>query len=242
MLGKAFLLFAGVLAFLVPAFLAQTPPDGGTREVLISIFIPPLADAPFTATVNTEWVRPLGDGTRITLQNHRLIARDKRGRIFQERRSLVPASGKGASVLTQTEISDPVSRGRYICVPKELVCQLEELTAEPPPTASKKVNSPEYESLGKKWIAGLETIGSRQTGVIPANEVGNDSPIHTSREFWYSAQLGLNILSIRDDPRFGTERFELSDVLLGDPDATLFAPPEGSKILDLRTAEAPSKN
>jgi hypothetical protein len=73
---------------------AQRPPDGGTREVLVSIFIPSLANAPFTATVNTESVRQLADGTTITLNNHRAIARDKAGRIFQERRLLVPDDGK----------------------------------------------------------------------------------------------------------------------------------------------------
>jgi len=42
------------------------PPDGGTREVLISILIPSLANAPFTGTVNTESIRQLADGTTIT--------------------------------------------------------------------------------------------------------------------------------------------------------------------------------
>ena len=94
--GPAFLVSAGAF-LLIPTLLGQVPqaprgsgiPDGGTREVLVSIFIPSLPNAPFTATLNTEWVRFLADGTRITLRNHRLIARDKSGRIFQERRLLV---------------------------------------------------------------------------------------------------------------------------------------------------------
>jgi hypothetical protein len=48
-----------------------------------------------------------------------LIARDKSGRIFQERRLLVPEDGKQESVVTQTEITDPVSHEQYICVPQE---------------------------------------------------------------------------------------------------------------------------
>ena len=58
-------------------------PDGGISQRLISIFIPSLPNAPFTATVNTEWVRILPDNTRITLVNHRLIARDSAGRVFR---------------------------------------------------------------------------------------------------------------------------------------------------------------
>jgi len=72
----------------------QRPPDGGTREMLISILIPSLPNAPFTAIVNTEWIRQFADGTTITLKNRRAIARDTAGRVFQERRLLVPDDGK----------------------------------------------------------------------------------------------------------------------------------------------------
>ena len=47
--------------------LAQGPPpppasvhlvaDGGTQQTLESIFIPPLANAPFSLTLETEWTR-----------------------------------------------------------------------------------------------------------------------------------------------------------------------------------------
>ena len=100
---RTFLLLGGIILQFVPASYAQSAhqgppiPDGGTPEVLLSIFIPSIPGAAFTATVNTEWVRALPDGTRITLKNRRLIARDKSGRIFQERRALVPVDGKNPS-------------------------------------------------------------------------------------------------------------------------------------------------
>jgi len=126
-----FLLLAGFLILPNSLSLAQAPqepqrlPDGGTREVLISILIPSLPNAPFTATVNTEWIRHLPDGSTITLKNHRAIARDAAGRIFQERRTLVPDDGKAQSGVTQIEISDPVAHELYICMPHGSTCQLE---------------------------------------------------------------------------------------------------------------------
>jgi hypothetical protein len=245
---RTFLLLGGIILPLVPATSAQTThegpriPDGGTREVLVSIFIPSIPGAAFTATVNTESVRALADGTRITLKNHRLIARDKSGRIFQERRLLVPEDGKQESVVTQTEITDPVSHEQYICLPQERVCQLEGFQpAEALPAmgsqAQKTSGLPRQESLGTQQIAGVKTEGTRELAVIPMGVIGNDSPILAKREFWYSPQLGLNILSIREDPRFGTQKFELSDVALGEPDPKLFSPQEGSKIIDLRSPE-----
>jgi hypothetical protein len=247
LLLSAFLILANSVSRARAPQRQQQPPqqsqrlaDGGTREVLISILIPSLPDAPFTATVRTEWIRQLPDGSSITLKNHRAIARDKAGRIFQERRILVPDDGKSESGISQIEISDPLSHRLYICVPRELVCQLEEFSAPPfahAPTAGatpKHPGAPTEEDLGKQSISGLETVGTRETTVIPTGQIGNNSPILTRREFWYSPQLGVNLISKREDPRFGIQNFGVTDIVLGDPDSKLFEVPEGSKILDLR--------
>ena len=244
--GALLLLLAGSIGGQTrPA--AQRPMDGGVREVLISIYIPSLPSAPFTATVKTETVRALADGSSIILKNHRLIARDKEGRIFQERRLLVPDDGKHESIVTQTEISDPVRNLLYICMPREKLCQLEPYTTRdsrlPPADVErpKGPGIPEQESLGTQIIAGLETVGTRESAVILSGAIGNNSPILSKREYWYSAQLGLNLLSTRQDPRFGAQRFELSDVALGEPDAKLFEPPSGYQVIDQhRQMEGPS--
>jgi hypothetical protein len=244
---KPFFPFLGAVSLLAVGSLgAQTPqesrrlPDGGTLEVLVSIFIPSQPGAPFTAIVNTEWVRALPDGTRITVRNHRMIARDKSGRIFQERRALVPESERQESGITQTEISDPVAHEQIICTPYGKTCQVEVFyPSESAPQEREKApqqnpDKPGKESLGKQMIAGLDTIGTKEVTVIPTGAIGNDSPILARREYWYSAQLGVNLLSTREDPRFGTQKFELSDIVLGDPDAKLFVIPEGFKVIDLR--------
>jgi len=55
--------------------------DGGTREVLESIVIPPKANAPFFLLLQTEWVKTLHDGGTIISENQRRMARDTIGRI-----------------------------------------------------------------------------------------------------------------------------------------------------------------
>jgi hypothetical protein len=99
-------------------------PDGGNREFLTSIAVPPLPNAPFSATVNTEWTRYLDNGATMTVKNRRLIARDGQGRVFQERRSFVSERGPVESRLTRTEISDPASRTIAYCDPSQRVCEL----------------------------------------------------------------------------------------------------------------------
>ena len=223
-----------------PPHQSQRLADGGLRQVLISILIPSLPAAPFTAIVRTEWIRRLPDGSSITLKSHRAIARDAAGRIFQERRTLVPDDGKSESGISQIEISDPVLHRLYICVPRELVCQLKEFSAAPfadapvTPSTPKHPGAATEEDLGKQSISGLETVGTRETTVIPTGQIGNNSPIATRRESWYSPQLGVNLISKQEDPRFGVQNFEVTDIILGDPDSKLFEVPAGSKILDLR--------
>ena len=241
--------------------LAQAPqqpqriPDGGTREVLISILIPSLPNAPFTATVNTEWIRQLPDGSTITLKNHRAIARDAAGRIFQERRTLVPDDGKTQPGITQIEISDPVTHELYICMPHGRTCQVEVFSPPEflPYTPPAKVHmaqgsTSESEDLGKQSIGGFETVGVRETTIISAGTIGNSSPLLSKREFWFSPKLGVNLISKRQDPFSGTQNFEVSDITLDEPDAKLFEVPSGFKILDLRkppeltSPQAPSSN
>jgi len=239
-------LFAASLLLLSSSAFAQTPlapqhaPDGGIRETFASISIPSTPASPFTATVNTEWVRHLPDGSNITLKNHRAIARDANGRIFEERRFFVPDDGKRESTVYQIEISDPAAHERYICRVAERVCRLEQFVAyefEPKAAAGvpSKQGAPGVENLGTQNVSGLETIGTRETHLIESATYGNEAPILEKKEFWYSPQLGINLITRRQDPRFSSQQnFEVTNIALGEPDAKLFEPPSGYKILDLR--------
>src|SRR3974390_1516145 len=101
--------------------------DGGVRQVLESIVIPPIPNAPFQATLDTEWVRSALDGGTITFVNERHIARDGGGRIYEERWTLVPKfhpNGDVPSKLTWIQIADPKSYTLYNCSADKHVCDL----------------------------------------------------------------------------------------------------------------------
>jgi hypothetical protein len=86
--------------------------------------------------------------------------------------------------------------------------------------------------LGTRMIAGVEAEGKRTTRTIPAGEEGNELPLVITTERWTSKELGLVLLGISDDPRRGRSTFELEELTVGEPDASLFAPPAGYKIVD----------
>jgi hypothetical protein len=89
------------------------------------------------------------------------------------------------------------------------------------------------EDLGTKMIAGVEAHGQRFIRTIPMGEEGNDVPLVTTNETWTAKDLGIVVFAINDDPRSGKNTYEVEELTVGEPDAALFAPPEGYTIRDV---------
>ncbi len=81
------------------------------------------------------------------------------------------------------------------------------------------------EELGKLAIEGVECEGRREVTTIPAGAVGNERPIETVNETWYSPELKMTILSKRSDPRFGESTYRVTNISRSEPDAQLFQVP-----------------
>jgi hypothetical protein len=97
----------------------------------------------------------------------------------------------------------------------------------PPPPQMKE---PEAEQLGEKTIEGLKATGKRTRITIPANAIGNDSPIEITHETWYSPELKLLLLSTQNDPRFGETRYALTKIVTEEPHPKLFQVPAGYAV------------
>ena len=218
--------------------------DGGTSGRMESIFIPPVANAPFSLTLVTEWSRPLGNGGTFTLANQRHIVRDGKGRIYQERWILVPKGSKIESHMDVIQITDPMQHTWLNCGVQEKVCVLMPYTL-----ATGTVYKPaigitgplpdgtgfrQHEELGLSNSNGVDTTGYRETTTFNPGVFGNDRPMVTTREFWYSAQLGINLISKVDDPQSGNQSFSVTELTTSEPDPRFFAVPEGYKVVDQR--------
>jgi hypothetical protein len=227
--------------------------DGGVSEVLQSIVVPPKPGAPFSLTLETEWVKTLYDGGTVTFVNKRRIARDAAGRIYQERWALVPKNDdRVKSMMTVIQIADPDAHTLYNCflVVKTDTCEL--LTYAGSTSRIYKPANPAtgplpggqgdilHQNLGKQFIAGVETEGSRDTTTYNPGVFGNDRKVTIDQEFWYAPQLGINLLSIRTDPRIGKQTFTVTSVVQSDPDPSLFELPVGFKVVDHRQTAPPA--
>ena len=225
--------------------------DGGVSERLESIVVPPKEHAPFSSLLQTEWVRTLADGGTITWVNERRIARDGDGRVYQERWALTPKDQKEASMMTTIQISDPSRHTTYSCFTSSHVCRLSTYDGstsviygvEGPPTGPlpNDLGFVVQEHLGQQLVSGMETEGTRESTIYNPGAFGNDRKVTVSREFWYSPQLGFNLVSKRSDPRFGTQNFTVTNLILSEPDPHLYDLPVGYTVDDVREpAQAPA--
>ena len=94
-------------------------------------------------------------------------------------------------------------------------------------------------SLGTKTIDGVLTQGVRRTRTIPAGQIGNSAPLVTTSEYWAAPSLGISLRSVSDNPQYGKMTRELISLTLGEPDASLFQPPAGYRIVVNKVHQVP---
>jgi len=111
-----------------------------------------------------------------------------------------------------------------------------QLTDEAPAPAglTKTIVKPatKTESLSKQMVEGVECEGERAVTTMPAGTIGNDRPIETVNETWYSPELKIMILSKRSDPRFGESTYSVTNITRSEPYAEIFLPPSDYKLID----------
>ncbi|MBO0800417.1 MAG: energy transducer TonB, partial [Blastocatellia bacterium] len=86
------------------------------------------------------------------------------------------------------------------------------------------------EKLGEQLVEGVKCSGDRGVTTMPAGAIGNDSPIETVSETWYSPELKMMILSKRSDPRFGESTYRVTNIQKAEPDSALFQVPSDYTI------------
>jgi len=97
-------------------------------------------------------------------------------------------------------------------------------------TFNRRVAEPKMESLGKRFIEGVQAEGSRSTMTIPAGQIGNERPIEIVSERWYSPELQTVVFSKRTDPLSGDSVFRLANLNRSEPAPALFQVPPGYSV------------
>ena len=83
------------------------------------------------------------------------------------------------------------------------------------------------EALGSKTIEGVNATGTRTTRIIDAGSQGNDKPIVSVTETWFSPELKMTVLTESDDGHSGHSTMKLVNITRTEPVAQLFQVPVG---------------
>ncbi len=95
------------------------------------------------------------------------------------------------------------------------------------------------EQLGKQMVEGVECEGTRSVTTIPAGAIGNERPIETVRESWYSPELRMMVMTKQTDPRFGESTYRVTNISRSEPDASLFEVPSEYTIKEVAPPPPP---
>jgi hypothetical protein len=244
-------LFGLVLAAGVAAQVGVTTPAPyrGVATIVGGAYVTPIPNVPMTAVVDISSMRILPDGTQELRKTLNQIARDSRGRIYNERRALVPVTFQGKPPLQQAHIFDPQTRQSVFLSPYTHLAH--EMTLPEPrnrPVSENGISpAPKdaaVEDLGQSTLAGISVHGMRYTIAIAGTASGTGKPLQVKDEYWYSDALRLNMMVVHDDPRTGQQIVTVTQVSQREPDFKLFQVPEGYRVVDENPVQAvqPSPN
>jgi hypothetical protein len=226
-------------------------------KVMSAVMGPAVKGSPYSAVEVTETTQVLGDGTRIHREDRTTVYRDSEGRLRRETPDQItiwdPVASASYSLdpKSQTVRKLPLGMGgksgfvsvngaqtfefrtnaptpQDIAKIKTQIATMGSIASGPVFFANTEVRrTGKNESLGRQTIEGVNAEGTRMTSTIEAGAIGNDRPIQSISESWYSPELQTLIKSVHTDPRIGEETFQLTNVSRVEQPSYLFQIPAG---------------
>lgn len=199
---------------------------------------------PFSADVMTEKLRILSDGTRIRYTKITSKEfRDSEGRVRIEQFPQSPSPGQIDDQPTTVLIFDPTSQEYYELVPLVSIARpqpwpIRNIQVAPgrvpkpaPPMPESLRPRATNEDLGTKSLEGFVTSGTRTTETLPKGYEGNDRPIITVTDTWFSNDLNMVIAVKRTSPIDGETAIQLANIKQNDLPKSLFQVPIGYTVV-----------
>jgi hypothetical protein len=216
------------------------------------VFVTPIPGVPFSAVAEQQMTQVLKDGTVFRRRAAAFIARDSRGRIPNENREPLPVSSNREPTLLSVHIYDSETRLNTFLNPSTRIAR-QRVLPNPPATAppenwaqrsGTKPLSPNLqdEDLGAGSIEGIDVHGYRRTITFPESMSDTGRPLMVKEEYWYSEDLHINIVTKRNDPRFGELTIVVKQIDRSEPAGNLFEIPAGYKVVDVTPPEAESQD
>jgi hypothetical protein len=200
-----------------------------------------ITGAPYSARETVVRIQISPAGQKYATTDVSLVWRDAEGRTHEER---LPASGKNHVV----DVTDPVAGVRMVWIvgpnPRSNQVTIMPLPSQPkmgpprmiPLRAGSCGNSCTREMLDGQQINGVNAQGLRTTNLVTlgTDENGRRVTGQYFSEMWVSPDLGIVVREVVNSPKSGRALTELTEVVPGVPDPTLFQLPAGYEVRDVR--------
>jgi len=212
---------------------AATGNIGGAVATFSGTFPEGNKGVPFTADIVNETDQVFADGNHIHRELPGKIYRDSQGRMRRETTMEVGVTGFRLESVT---INDPTQQV-FISLDTQLkTASIHHFHRVDPAPADRAVPKPapqtpimrpaaKPEALGTREFEGFTATGVRSSRVMEAGRIGNEKPIISVYESWYSKDLRTELLAITDDPQSGRRTTRLTNIQTGEPDPLLFQVP-----------------
>jgi hypothetical protein len=214
--------------------------SAGSEDVVLN--------APYSAKRHFTALSRRADGTLSREESGGSDARDSQGRTYKAgERHWTYFDGKANVLGTEMlyRIEDPVANTetRWDTTSKVVKVIHETQSASGGDTSSTKCQCDEsvnpspfdtIEKLGTKTIGGFLVEGTRSSYTVPVGHDHNEHAIVVVHESWYCPELKIVILETNDDPRSGTTRNELTDIVRGEPDVIRYRSPADYVVRELQ--------
>jgi hypothetical protein len=193
--------------------------------------------APFSADVTTETTMVLQDGNHIHQTSKVKLYRDSEGRTRREQSlNNLGSLASNTNMPPVVFINDPVAGVNYALSAASKTATKSSVGGRGPigirdgrmrggPPGDGPQRNVKTESLGSKTLEGVTAEGTRTTITIPAGQEGNEQPMQTVIESWYSADLHTIVMSKRSDPRTGETVTRYTNISRAEPPHSLFELP-----------------
>jgi hypothetical protein len=241
--------FTFALGLAVSSLAIAQGPGGGDFQYLHTRFgmQKVVKGAPYSAQAVTQHTQTLADGNHIQNTTTASVARDSEGRSRREVTIAGIGSLAGSSASPKSVfIHDPVAGASYILEPSTQTAHLthprnvsgdagvENTTARTNGSIAHGSRNSQSTTvdLGTQVMDGLTVQGKQITRTIPAGQVGNEKPLQSVTEIWYSEDLKTIVMSKTTDPRGGQTTYQLTNITRAEPDAALFQVPAGYKVTE----------
>lgn len=204
----------------------------GVLGLPVSWEAPLIPGHPYSATARTVTMSP--DGQHVDRSETEVVYRDDQGRTRREINGgrnisiLDPASGVAYNLNSEMKtamkrVLTPTSIATQSRAPNQSLLEL--ATAQ-----AKGRQNMTVDDLGTQVVNGVSAQGVRVSTIVPLGTFGNDRELKTVVDRWVSTDLHVLVKSVTTDSRTGSVNYDLTNLALGPPDASLFQVPAGYTV------------